>query len=52
MTQSFKVLLHILDIMSALQNLSYAAMNHDGITRMWLGHILYFGKGKIILYTK
>ncbi|XP_063839462.1 cytochrome P450 4c3-like [Ostrinia nubilalis] len=30
------------DIMSWLQRYSYAAMEHDGILKAWLNHILYF----------
>ncbi|XP_063621511.1 cytochrome P450 4C1-like [Cydia splendana] len=30
------------DIMSSLKDLSYTAMENDGMIRGWLGHILYF----------
>ncbi|KAM3962933.1 cytochrome P450 4C1-like [Aphomia sociella] len=32
----------VFDIMGSLKSFSYAAMQHDGMVRAWLNHILYF----------
>ncbi|XP_030026721.1 cytochrome P450 4c3 isoform X5 [Manduca sexta] len=38
------------DIMTTLQKYSYEAMEHNGIIKGWLGHILYFGKGTFSIW--